>query len=308
MSLVPAQAATQEEARSLAVSDVLYPASRNWPLISASPVLPADKRVALNDELERAYRAALKKELEQTGRAALSASENLEWAQCSFIQRVFEPTEATTFHVVDVDKDGFSDIVYTGSALCSEGSATVIWYGTKDGYVVKQPTSWQVLLLRVAPNGHEVISVKQGCCAMLADIYFQDTVDNFRRDSEIALLAKTVLPLKKYSHSLQFKAKRAVALRSSPEQVDAYDRIQSEYIERAVFGNIVRKYLPGTTGTVVGETTKNNRRWFFVVMGEKNNLLVTHDPYVGYRPHTVSGADTVRAGWVPADQLTLVQK
>ncbi len=74
LGLVPAQAATQAETRSLEVSDVLYPASRSWPLISASPVLPADKRAALKDELERAYRAALKKELEETGRAALSAS------------------------------------------------------------------------------------------------------------------------------------------------------------------------------------------------------------------------------------------
>lgn len=48
---------------------------------------------------------------------------------CSFITRALYDQD--DLYIGDITADGIEDILYVGSALCREGDATVIWYGSE---------------------------------------------------------------------------------------------------------------------------------------------------------------------------------
>ena len=140
------------------VADALYPESRTWLDIERTPVL--------SSHFQQGSIACSKVIV-----IGLSTSDPFESADCLFIQRALEPSEIKSFHLVDIGHDWAPDIVYVGSAQCAEGGATVIWYGTKNGFVVRSPALLPVRLLRVSSNGAQTISVSEGCCGDPVDKY-----------------------------------------------------------------------------------------------------------------------------------------
>lgn len=276
----------EEDNRSyLAASDSLFPETRNWLDISRAPKLSAAQFSAAKEPIERAYRASF------------PDSKFLEGKDCSFIKRTLESPEPTNFYQVDVDHDGILDIVYSGSAHCAEGSATVIWYGSVNDFFVRQPTVWPLLMLRLSPDGQDVTSVAQGCCGAPTDKYFLGKISRFRQGGGVQMVTETELPAKAISPSFSFVTKHEVKLRLSPKVLNEYEPGRSEFLGRAVFGNMVRTYRAGAKGSVVGETYDHGRHWFYVVMAGESDSLAVHDPYVG-----------VRAGWLSASKALVIKQ
>lgn len=257
------------------VADALYPQSRTWLEIERTPVLPSSHFQQVKHSLQQSYRAAL------------SASDPFESGDCSFIQRALESSEIKSFHLVDIDHDGVPDIVYVGSAQCAEGGATAIWYGTKNGFVMRSPAHFPVRLLRVSSNGAQTISVSEGCCGDPVDKYHTGSLSNLREGDTVPFLHDTVLPKQSLDRPLQFVAKRELKLRASPKLKDEYDKGLSEFLNRAAFGNVLRHYMKQSKGVALASELVDGKKWYFVLMAAESNVLVSHDPYWG-----------VRAGWV----------
>lgn len=283
--LISAQCFAQAELDFVTVSDVLFPESRNWPLLTSFPQLTAPELDSLKNSLAQAYRSTA------------SSQSFLEGPACSFIQRAFNEPDLAAFRRLDLNQDGFPDIVYSGSAHCAEGDGTVIWFGSTSGYTVREPAMWPLLLLRVSQDEKKVTSVGRGCCGAPSDAYFVGNVSNFRQGGEIQVLQDTALPKHRSGQPLSFTTGRPVRLRSTPKILDAYDQGRSEFLGHAAFGNVVRTYMPGATGHVLGTSSDKTASWLFVVIDSACDPLVLQDPYRG-----------TRAGWLRANQVEVPGK
>jgi hypothetical protein len=265
------------------VSDALFPQSRTWSDIGQTPTLPASQFQQVKNNLQQSYLAAI------------STSDPFEGPDCSFIQRALEPSEIKSFHLVDVDHDGIVDIVYIGNAQCAEGGATVIWYGTQNGFKVRSPAVFPVRLLRVSLDGRRTLSVSEGCCGDLVDKYHTGSLSNLRDGDTIPFLHDSVLPTSSLDRSFHFVAKREVKLRTTPKINDHYDQGLSEFLSRAAFGNVLRSYLKNSKGVALNSVVEHGQKWYFVVMAAESNVLASHDPYLG-----------VRAGWLLASDVNVL--
>lgn len=285
-------ALAEEEPAPLVVADVLFPESRGWVALAQAPALGAREVKARRPALEGAY--------QQSRKANRGFDSVLEAPGCSFIKQVFQEGEASAFHRVDVNHDGQEDVVYVGNALCAEGSATVIWYGKAGGgYRLDPGVPFPVEILRVAPDGKQAVSVAPGCCGSPTSEYFLGTAAVPRLGMAVAHVNSARLPLpgERLTKGRAFTLKHPGRLRSAPEIADQYDGDMSEFLRRAVFGNVLRDYLAGASGVVVAEKSVaapgagTPKTWRFVVMDESADVKVTHDPFNG----------GVRSGWLPAE-------
>lgn len=215
---------------------------------------------------------------------------------CSFIDGIFSSEEgaADYFYEYDVDSDGMRDVIYTGPAICEEADATVIWFGAKGGYTIKQDAPWDVLLLRIKPGKQfQFSSVAVGCCDSIIDEYFVGDISNTSVGGDVSITSDTAMPSAAQKPA-RFSSGRDMALRASPEVDDAYDKSESEHMDSAVFGNVLSRYMPGCTGVVIGsDKDAAGNQWCFVRLDETCNPLRTHDPY------------EVNAGWVDAQDITV---
>jgi len=265
--------------RQAQVSAALYPATKSWRLVSAAPILSPESLRLIQDKLRAAYLSAM---LEKR---------SFEGPGCSFIERVFEPSGSASFHQMDFDGDGKEDVVYAGSAQCAEGDATLVWFQTATGYVVRQPVLWPLRILRVSPGAETMTSVASGCCGDPVDQYHLGNLRNLRQYSRIRITQDTALPKAPLASVRAFHNSSETKLREAPLEKNGYDRGRSEFLGHAVFGNILRKYLAGATGVVLATETRRGKLWAFIVMDSDNERLLNEAPY---------GVD---AGWVTGVQF-----
>lgn len=265
--------------RQAQVSAVLYPVTKSWRLVSAAPTVSPELLRSIRDKLTAAYLSA---KLEKWP---------LEGPGCSFIERAFEPSGSSSFYQMDFDGDGKEDVVYTGSAQCAEGEATLIWFQTTADYVVRQSVLWPLRVLRVSPDAQTVTSVASGCCGDPVDQYHMGNLKNLRQYSRIRITQDTTLPQVPLASVQAFHNSSEMILRETPLEKEGYDRRRSEFMGHAVFGNILRKYLPGATGVVLATETRKGKRWAFVVVDGDDERLLIEAPY---------GVD---AGWTTGVQL-----
>ena len=262
------------------MSAVLYPATQSWHLVSAAPKYTPESLRSIREELMAAYFSA---KLE-TG--------PLEGPDCSFIARAFESSESSSFYQMDFDGDGNQDVVYAGSAQCTEGDATLIWFQTAEGYVVRQPVLWPLRILRVSPNAIFMTSVAGGCCGDPVNQFHLGNLKNLRQYSRIRVTEDTTLPQASRHSVRAFHRSSATKLREAPLEKEGYDRGRSEFMAHAVFGNVLRKYIGGVSGLVLATETRNGKNWAFVVVDKDAEHLSVEAPY------------RVDAGWTTGVHLT----
>jgi hypothetical protein len=277
------------------ISAMLFPETKTWPLVSASPAVSPDRFEAIHAQLLKAYKAS-----------ALGDSRPLEGPECSFIEKAFGPENLSSFHVMDVDGDGTMDIVYAGSAQCTEGDATIVWFASGDDYIVRQQAILPLFALGVAPDKKKISSVESGCCGDPISTYYLGNFENMRRFARIRIMEDTILPTKLLEQPVPFKNGKATVLRSTPLIQNHYDKDQSMLMAHAVYGNILRKYLPGTTGSILAyQKDKKGRQWLFVkldpydasVKGSfDNEALSVEAPYA------------VDAGWVSISSFKMQKR
>ncbi len=270
---------------------ILFPETASWIPLKTMPRLGWADVKKIAPELTKAY---LESKIDKAS----------EGPECSFIQRLFAERDFQYFHNsfyrFDIDKDGADDIVYSGQHPCLTADGTIIWFGGKDGtdhFMVRQRVVWPMETLRIVPGTPPLVgSVAVNCCAALDDDYFTGDFDNLRWPGHRKILKRTVIPSSVLKPMKFTTPDQELVLRSSPAVDDEYNKGFSEYISTAVFGNILARYLPGCSGTIVGQDKKEGGElWYFVLLDEDCKSLRTHNPY------------DVNAGWISASHGIFVQ-
>ncbi|MDP4191731.1 MAG: hypothetical protein Q8858_09225 [Bacteroidota bacterium] len=278
--------AENDEASFSKISAILFPETSSWTLVSN--MKHADSAFLRNNEakLRKAYLSS--KLINNPGDIS-----------CSFIDRVFSADYdfPKYFYIHDIDHDGIEDILYTGMSPCSEGNATVIWFGTPQGFEIRQDYFWYALAIRISEgNNLQISSVAVGCCGETIDDYMCGRIINLRCDGMKRFYHTTELPpLTEQSGKTveSFVSKKELTLRSAPEINDNYIDGFSQYLGKAVFGNILSKYMTGCKGEIIENIAdKNSRKWYFVVINNESKALRTHMPY------------DVCAGWISSDNIS----
>ncbi|MBI5453605.1 MAG: hypothetical protein HY956_03155 [Deltaproteobacteria bacterium] len=106
---------------------------------------------------------------------------------CFFLGREMFSNQlyADSFYLHDVDADGRLDVIYAGHAYCAEGNSTLIWFGDRDGFVIKEQHVFDnILALRIKEGTPvQLSSVEEGCCADEIDRYHLGTIDAPRKQN-----------------------------------------------------------------------------------------------------------------------------
>ena len=265
------------------IAALVFPETTNW------IALDAMKRV--NENWLKANRSRL----QQDYSSSKASKSYLEGDSCSFIGRLFDKEYANEvrFFTHDIDSDGRMDVIYSGSALCAEGNATVIWFGTPSGYELRSDYPWDTLLLSIQEGkAFRISSLQVGCCGDQIDKYYLGSQENFRYLGSRRMTRDTVLPGRSATKRA-FKNRTEMVLRASPHIDDMYDVNASGLKDEAVFGNVLARYLPGCSGYVIGDSPGIVAGWSFVVLDDKCGPLRTNAPY------------WVNVGWVEMSQITL---
>lgn len=256
------------------ISELFFPETRNWQSIESAPALDKARFSKIKKQLRQSYYAA-----NLTGK--------MESNECSFINRVLEDKDIKDFKSIDANSDGVKDIIYTGSAQCAEGDVFLIWYGVGNSFEIRQANLWEAKALKIKQGKKlELTSVAAGCCASPIDEYYLGDIVNIRVKKIIRTTKTTVQP-KRIGTRHHFKNANETVLRSSPKIENSYDESLSGLQNVAVFGNILSKFLPGTTGDILAEQKdKNGKLWAYVLLEEQSDLLRYHSPF------------NVNVGWI----------
>ncbi len=263
------------EGNFLTQSELFFPETAAWVSVADAPVVERADFDRIKEQLRSAYRGSRMTDAEEDN-------------DCSFISRALDEANRTSFRRLDVDGDGIPDILYTGSGLCREGGATLVWFGRNNGFEIRQPALWAAVTLKVLPANKPRISwAEAACCGGTVDEYGVGDLDNIRMVEVVKTANFAEPPKTHYPKPEQFKNARETVLRSSPRRLDAYDASLSEVQGAAVFGNILSKFLPGVTGKALAEyRDRGGRAWCFVLLDDSNDVLRYHSPF------------SVNAGWV----------
>lgn len=223
-----------------------------------------------------------------------SPGKPLETSSCSFITKALYEGDATAnLYLADIDTDGILDVVYVGSAHCLEGDLTIIWHGskTKTGdWTVSEhkPDILQVRGLKILPAPEpKISSVIVGCCSDPVDQYLVGYIFNPYRLHRLNVLHDLAFPVNFLPGQERVILSTETVLRSSPDESNDFKESTSSFIGHAVFGNILRKYLPGVEALVLARLEQSHgAEWAFVIVSESNDRFVYHSPY------------SVNVGWV----------
>lgn len=191
----------------LEISKIIYPQTKTWTNIEDTPKATQFINQQLFQPLKDAYLAI----------GAWSESKD-----CSFIERVSENiiSKAQAIQAYDIDEDGDTDYVYTGSAQCAEGDVTLFWFQEDVKFVVKQKHLPSVLALSTSFDGSvQMASYLRGCCADPIDEYQLGFFDHPMRFGRVQTPKKLAFPdkLKTLPKRIKYKVDAEFTLRSEPD-------------------------------------------------------------------------------------------
>jgi hypothetical protein len=263
------------ESRVSQLADLLFPESKSWRSIDQLPVLETRRYY---QQLSEAYGDFL---------ARTPSSQVV----CELSRLFFTPAgEAKTFHVfpgADVEHD---DLIYTGDAECTEGGKTIVWknfriWSRQQAFSI----AGQAIRFSSIPKPRAVM-FEAGCCAdpinqfSIRDPFSGRWFGRFRVAKALDLPAGLQPDdrINTYDHDL--------ILRSAPVVDDKYDVAMSHRLGSAVFGSVVRKFLPGISARQMTTYTDTAAtRWL---------LIAIDQAYDAKAYYTALPSDV---GWVKAD-------
>lgn len=257
------------------MSELLFPESKTWKSIE---VFPEINKHYFSDN-KWAFRSSFLKQID----------DKMEDPDCSFITRVlYERDDKDVFRIGDVNGDGSKDIIYAGSAQCREGDVTVFWLAEKDKMLSYNLMSYPFLVLKVEEGKkRRISSVKIGCCGDPMSEYYLGEFKNARGYARHRVNSRLDLPKDITVITERYKAEKELTIRSSLKIYDKYDADASQFMFKAVFGNIEAKYMPGVEGTILAKYKDSSGiYWGLIAMDEKSRPYLTHSP------------DDATVGWV----------
>lgn len=256
----------------LQISESFFPETKNWQAV---------EQINLLGKMSKDIRQQL-----------LNTSKQL---SCVNTYSVFKGEYLQYFRTIDLNLDGFQDVIYSGPAVCQEGNMTIIWLGSTNGFVLPA-ISWPLLTIKVLPGKKPLASsVEVGCCGSIIDEYFLgESLVNLRMDGYVSTKEDTVRPKNLLTVQTSFICKKELVLRNSPVVSDEYVDWLSGIQDHAVFGNVLSKSLSGATGRVAAETEDaKGKKWAYVILDNESHVFRYHNPF------------SVDAGWTEKDILTI---
>ena len=265
------------------LSEWFFPETKAWTSVEKLPS-PDVKKF---DKLKDALRAACEK-----------TDSNFRQVNACLISAILDPKGRNSLRIADINLDGINDVIYSGDAFCQEGDATLVWYGTKDGFQVKLDHIWPLRALKIRMGDEpRISSLAVGCCGDMIDTYFVGKLFNPRIEGSVQMYRGTAKPDKALIEDRPYQNASETILRSSPMTDDKYDPNLSGREDQAVFGNVLSRYLGGATGRVIfTQIDKDQRTWAFVIMSAASNPLRYH---IGYQANV---------GWIRLKPAAKKQK
>lgn len=277
--MFPAMALGQGRVPEEFLGDLFFPGSADWLKFADLPAL------SKGDWLERLPDL----------RAALPPDEGC------VQERVLDPDDkyetAAYFRVLDVNKDGVEDILYSHDAYCAEGGLHIIWYGDGQGaYTITENNFAHSHLLKLKPAARSPLKVtyEPGCCGDFVSNYYQDSPEEARKHKGAAMPRGDAIysTLQKAPLREEIVIFAWTELRESPETKDEYDFGFSEAMGYVAVGNILSIVWqhppePPCTGTLL--SYDESGEWALLVMDEPcgESLELSY-----------SRGDFIRVGWV----------
>ena len=255
---------------------ILFPGTKTWQPVDSLP--RPDMKVILRD------RELLKSIYLKTQQKML-----IERPECSFITRaLYEHLDGRSFKSVDMDGDGIADVAYFGLNQCDEGYAAVVWLEGPDGPLERDVTIIPYRVLRVdTTQSRRICGVEPRCCAGEADEYFVGDLLNPTGIADIRVHIGLDLPAGMKIVHEPYVVRRTTIARLVPVERDEYPSDSTLYTSRGSDrGNIVAKYLPDATGTILAYFKDyKGRRWGLLEIDKESRALrsgVTYDVDVGW--------------------------
>lgn len=250
------------------ISKLLFPESTHWIPYNQFTSLTTQDLEPLKAELSAAFRKAYP-----------------DWneAFCSFMERSLEEAATGNFYQTDIDHDGRNDIIYIGTARCSEGDSTFIWYASPEGYEIRQPQVGDLSkLLRISPNGQWVTTIKAGCCGDHYNRYFIGPIRN-PRQHDIWVNTLIEFPSSRFDTPRPLRTSKRMVLHSKPVNAPEFDEV----------GTPIEPYAKGSHGVALAQRVIGGRKWLFVKM---------------HRMLPEKGSVAPDFGWLPSKHVRIVQK
>jgi len=203
------------------------------------------------------------------------------------------------FHVVDIDRDGLKDIVYSG--MCGiDGSATVIFRNNGESFDE---------LLFVIGRIHQVPDFNSNlpfsftlrnyaCCGGFTSVFEKYILVNengnysYKLQTREDYVSETVFPEAYFEKPIAFKTVREkYNLRFSPA-IDDTSEVARPYED---YGNTVRSYPANSIGyAIAAKKDETGRIWWFVRMDNKTAKGLEYTSKVGDN----SEEPTFSLGWM----------
>ena len=257
------------------LSQILFPGTRTWQPVDSLP--GSDMKMFLRDRelLRSIYLKTQQKML-------------IEMPECSFITRaLYEHLDEHLFKSVDMDGNGIADVAYFGPNQCDEGFAAIVWLEGPDGLLERDVAIIPYRVLRVdTTESRRICGVEPRCCAGDVDEYFMGELLNPMGIADVRVHIGLNLPAGMKTAHEPYVVRRKTIMRLVPVERDEYPPDSTLSTSGAVHGNIIARYLPDATGTILAYFKDyKGRRWGLLEFDKNSRALrsdVTYDVDVGW--------------------------
>ncbi len=272
----------------LNISDILFHNTENWIPISTFPVVEQNNSDYLYEKLKEAY---LKSEIKK----------NESLSNCEYFNKILHNEAREGLRIFDINNDGNKDIIYFGSDGCSEQQLTLIWYGTKDGYEIKQNKNFNLIILKVLPGKiPNFTSVEIGCCASPIDIFYKGDINNIYGKQEITITKDLTFPEKFLDENNKFINNQESLFRTSPVVINKLNAEEINYITDGMIGNITSKFRNNLSGFILGKyIDSHGKPWVFVYTEESSKK---------HRYFSAYDEIYINAGWIEEEHIKIMNK
>jgi hypothetical protein len=242
------------------LADLLFPESKAWPRFAELPAVPPrELDMYLVERLDRGL------------------PRDRVTPECSFTIRTFvAPEPGASLRRLALGA-GDPQLAFSGLNPCAEGALTLIWPGPKSDTL--EARAFPAQLLRVRPGAAaRATAIEPGCCGDPIDQFHLLTLAGSSTPVRLKSTNLLVVPDSAVEERGTLKLEREVVLRFTPELKDEHDPDLSEFLDRAAFGNIARKYLGGIEAEqLLRYEDDKGRLWRLVLIGNVHNKRAFHN-------------------------------
>lgn len=211
--------------------------------------------------------------------------------------------DVTRFHWVDLNKDGFDDIIYSGG--CMPYSETELFLFKDGEYLRVTNMGGEVIDLRKEEHYTEVYTRSEGCCCgFYSSIGIAKILPGSHEVEMFHLLWHTEMEMESINNAFEpFKTVGAIALRIHPQINNKIQRWECNE-DSKIFGNRTIQFNKGVLGYILYRKKVKGKTWGLVLIMPNDKHIKTFFEEQDFDPHK-----TYSLGWTEINEnLQLTSK